>query len=270
MCCTSVPWKYFETMYLLQIYDLAHIIVGLWLQCRAVHPQGLALLTLSLDKNWDRHSPMNGYPSFYPRIALVAPSPGHICVYWHKQEKHYFYMIITGNITVFLFAMSPIRFQSYLLTLKRLGHFFQNVILFSNVVHHKCNIFIWNWTDTMNVWSALWMLMAWCCSTRASVATVLTTHPCVSRCLWVKQLRHTDVYRRMIAWISIAKMFSRKKIKILLRKLKHPISRTRVLPFYNVGSSCVLGMQMYEHMHGFRSARGHFKNAYKLAFNSWW
>ena len=29
--------------------------------------------------------------------------------------------------------------------------------------------------------------MAWCFSTRASVATVLTTHPCVSRCLRVKQ-----------------------------------------------------------------------------------
>ena len=27
------------------------------------------------------------------------------------------------------------------LTLKRLGQFFQNVILFSNLVHHKCNIF---------------------------------------------------------------------------------------------------------------------------------
>ena len=32
------------------------------------------------------------------------------------------------------------------------------------------------------------MLMAWCFSTRASVATVLTTHPCVSRCLRVKCL----------------------------------------------------------------------------------
>ena len=30
---------------------------------------GLALLTLSWDKNWDSHSLMNGYPSFYPRIA---------------------------------------------------------------------------------------------------------------------------------------------------------------------------------------------------------
>ena len=37
--------------------------------------QGLALLTLSWDKNWDSHSLVNGYPSFYPRIALVAPSP---------------------------------------------------------------------------------------------------------------------------------------------------------------------------------------------------
>ena len=36
---------------------------------------GLALLMLSWDKNWDSHSLVNGYPSFYPRIALVAPSP---------------------------------------------------------------------------------------------------------------------------------------------------------------------------------------------------
>ena len=32
--------------------------------------------------------------------------------------------------------------------------------------------------------------MAWCFSTRASVATVLTTHPCVSRCLRVKIISH--------------------------------------------------------------------------------
>ena len=31
--------------------------------------------------------------------------------------------------------------------------------------------------------------MAWCFSTRASVATVLTTHPCVSRCLRVNYQR---------------------------------------------------------------------------------
>ena len=37
---------------------------------------GLALLTLSCDKNWDSQLLVNGYPSFYPRIALVAPIPG--------------------------------------------------------------------------------------------------------------------------------------------------------------------------------------------------
>ena len=38
-----------------------------------------------------------------------------------------------------------------LLTLKRLGNFFQNIILFPSVVHYKCSIFIWNWPSTMNV-----------------------------------------------------------------------------------------------------------------------
>ena len=45
---------------------------------------GLALLTLSWDKNWDSHSPhslVNGYPSCYPRIALVAPSPDDILLF---------------------------------------------------------------------------------------------------------------------------------------------------------------------------------------------
>ena len=32
--------------------------------------------------------------------------------------------------------------------------------------------------------------MTWCFSTRASVATMLTTHPCVSRCLRVNQSHH--------------------------------------------------------------------------------
>ena len=40
--------------------------------------------------------------------------------------------------------------------------------------------FAWNWPNTMNIWLALWILMAWCFSTRASVASVLSTHSCVS------------------------------------------------------------------------------------------
>ena len=73
------------------------------------------------------------------------------------------------------------------LTLERLDHFFSKPF-FSNVVHYKCNIIISNWANTMSVQSTFWILMAWCFSTRASVATVLTMHPCVSRYLRVKQL----------------------------------------------------------------------------------
>ena len=37
--------------------------------------------------------------------------------------------------------------------------------------------------SVINILSTLWLLMAWCFSTRASVATVLDMHPCVSSCL---------------------------------------------------------------------------------------
>ena len=88
--------------------------------------------------------------------------------------------------TMFQVIAGCLMAPSHYLTLKWLGHFFfQNVISFSDAVHLMCNIFIWNWSNTMNAYSALWILMAWCFSTRASVATVLTTHPCVSRGLRV-------------------------------------------------------------------------------------
>ena len=62
-------------------------------RCLLVVNQGLALLTLSWDKNWDSHSLVNGYPSFYPRIALVAPSPGKSIalafhLYQFELQKH--------------------------------------------------------------------------------------------------------------------------------------------------------------------------------------
>ena len=46
--------------------------------------------------------------------------------------------------------MSSIRNKTTL-TLKRLGHFFQDVILFSNVVQQKCNIFIWKCSNKLIV-----------------------------------------------------------------------------------------------------------------------
>ena len=39
------------------------------------------------------------------------------------------------------------------------------------------------------------MLMAWCFSTRASVATVLTMHPCISRCLGVESINSLSPWR---------------------------------------------------------------------------
>ena len=54
-----------------------------------------------------------------------------------------------------------------------------------------CN-FKWNWSNKLNVQSILRILIAWCFSTRASIATVLTMHPCVFRCLihwgWVTHI----------------------------------------------------------------------------------
>ena len=45
--------------------------------------------------------------------------------------------------------------------------------------------------------------MAWCFSTRASVATVLTTHPCVSRCLRVKARFELFLWDCNLMWCLI-------------------------------------------------------------------
>ena len=62
----------------------------------------------------------------------------------------------------------------------------------------------------MNVQSASWILMAWCFSTRSSVATVLTAHPCVSRCLRVKlgHFQHIfPVWYLEVAWWLLVGFF---------------------------------------------------------------
>ena len=59
----------------------------------AVKQLGMAL-TLSWDKNWDSHSLVNGYPSFYPRISLIAPSPDSY-FYGYNYVNEYVYIICT-------------------------------------------------------------------------------------------------------------------------------------------------------------------------------
>ena len=44
-------------------------------------------------------------------------------------------------------------------------------ILFTNNVRYIC---VWNWSNAITIQSTLWILMAWCFSTRPSVATVLS------------------------------------------------------------------------------------------------
>ena len=45
----------------------------------------------------------------------------------------------------------------FVLTLKRLGHFFfQNIILFSNVVHYESNIVIWYRSSAMDIFRQCW------------------------------------------------------------------------------------------------------------------
>ena len=62
-----------------------------------------------------------------------------------------------------------------LLTFKQLANFFQNFISFSYIVPYNC-ISVQNCSITMDIQSAWWILMAWCFSTEASVATVLSFH----------------------------------------------------------------------------------------------
>ena len=67
---------------------------------------------------------------------------------------HYLRMTCTGIMGIAqLFSLRLQHFIAIIahLTLKWLGHFFQNVISFSDAVHLMCNIFIWNWSNTMNV-----------------------------------------------------------------------------------------------------------------------
>ena len=50
--------------------------------------------------------------------------------------------------------------------LRRWVIIFLNVIIFSHLVSCNCNISEWIGSNTMNVQSALWILMSWCFSTR--------------------------------------------------------------------------------------------------------
>ena len=64
----------------------------------------------------------------------------------------------------------------------------------TSISHHinpyNCNVSVWNWSYTLTTYSGLWILMAWCFSPGASLATVLRMHPCISSCLWIKSIEN--------------------------------------------------------------------------------
>ena len=91
-------------------------------------------------------------------------------------------------------------------SIKQMGNFCQNAIWGSNVILYKCDISVWDWPSTMNVWSALWLLMVWCLGSRASVATVLSEHLCISRHLEVNTLRPEK--KMMPSWRQHFAMYS--------------------------------------------------------------
>ena len=85
--------------------------------------------------------------------------------------------------------------------------------------HLKMWVLFWNWFDylilcTINAiffslilveykWIlALWLLVAWCFSTRASVAIVLNIHPYpyVPRCLWVDTVYCSHFFGKCYTW----------------------------------------------------------------------
>ena len=77
-----------------------------------------------------------------------------------------------------------------------MGIFFQNVHLPSIIVPYNRKIVAWNWPNTITIWWALWMLMAWYFNIWTSVATAWSTHPCVFMCIGVKK-KSTCIQKRI-------------------------------------------------------------------------
>ena len=65
--------------------------------------------------------------------------------------------------------------------------------------------------------------MAWCFSTRASVATVLSMHPCVSSCLWVKKYLFSAKIWVIFLWQKLyPKWIESKQCRLQKRSLTVP------------------------------------------------
>ena len=146
---------------------------------------------------------------FLPHLSgnnelMTASSYDLLRVDYRKTKTSFFFQIVSCYIRIIYRLLedkemehcrsklsssihSSLSIHLALSTLKWLNNYFINAISISNVVHYKCNILVWHWSNILYISSALWLLMAWCFSTRASVDTVLNTLRCVSSCLRVEK-----------------------------------------------------------------------------------
>ena len=108
-------------------------------------------------------------------LCLSCTDPSNLYIYrwWFVFE------VVSSPWNLNGISPSPINLlttgDSFFKLISFLMLFIINVIFFYEIDQIQC------------IWSALWTLMAWCFSTRAAIATVLSMHPCISRCLWVNK-----------------------------------------------------------------------------------
>ena len=72
-------------------------------------------------------------------------------------------------------------------------------MLFALMWYFRMTVIVYN--DCIQ--SALWILMGWCFSTRASKAVVLSTNSCLSSCLWGKNNRSMNNICTINCWYHI-------------------------------------------------------------------
>ena len=111
----------------------------------AGHPR----LLLELAKGWVKY---RTYITYIKRHIVTPQFPYIIfCILFQTATSDSVWSII-DHLAIWR-LWREIEHQHPRLTLKRLDHFCkERHCLFSNVVHDKCNISIWKWSNTMNIY----------------------------------------------------------------------------------------------------------------------
>ena len=128
-------------------------------------------------------------------------------------------------------------------------------LIFFNIVPHNCDI-----STIMIIWKALWILVAWRFSTRASVAAVLSMHPCVSNYLASpghQQLALELIKRVLMGFSTVLIWRARTKEKFRKTFLLHMFNTTLLIAWWRKRlrrswTAIVYGNFLCQHQ------RGHF------------